>query len=260
MPLSRHVELFTDFAKGHLCGDADNDYHIRLKLDHSLRVLENAQTIIAEEGITGHTADLSVLASLYHDIGRFPQFTRYATFKDADSVNHGRMGVLTLRNLDLPDTVSSRDWKLVRAAVGLHNVKTVNPRTPPCLATMVNVTRDADKIDIYSVILAHLSLEDDPRRTVIHSLEDHPTKYSREVYETVLSETICEYGMLRYSNDFVLLLLGWLYMLNYNASVRLLAHRRLIEQAFSLLPKTKEIQLLEEKAHSFVHYKELRTS
>ena len=260
MPLSRHIEFFTGFANSHLCGDTANDYHIRLKRDHSLRVLENAQTIISEEGITGHTAELTALAALYHDIGRFPQFAKYATFKDADSVNHGRLGTLSLRTLGLPETGSAADWRLIRAAVGLHNVKNVNPRTPPLLATMVNVTRDADKVDIYAVILAHLKQENDPNRVVIHSLEEHPTKYSASVLETIIAGTMCDYGILRYANDFILLLIGWLFMLNYDTSVRLLARRDLIEQAFLLLPKTDEIQQLEEKALAFMHYKEVRSS
>lgn len=254
MDLSRHVELFTGFAGDHLNGDTANDYHIRLKLDHSLRVLDNAQAIIAEEGITGREADLATLAALYHDVGRFPQFARYATFKDAESVNHGRMGVLTLRSLDLPGTMTADDWRLVRAAVGLHNVKQVNPSTPPLLATLVNVTRDADKLDIYGVILDHLSEEDSPKGVVIHRLEEHPTKYSPEVLNAVLDGAMCEYGMLRYSNDFILLMLGWLFMLNYATTVRLIRQRGLLGRAFGLLPKTEEIKELEEKALTFTHY------
>ena len=260
MDLARHVALFTEFADRHFSGETGNDYHIRLKLDHSLRVLDNARTIIAEEGITGRTADLATLAALYHDIGRFPQFARYATFKDADSINHGRMGVLTLRALDLPETVPPGDWRLIRAAVGLHNVKQVNRATPPLLRTMVDITRDADKLDIYAVILDHLDRDPESRKVVIHSLEEHPTRYSPEVYRTVLSGAMCEYGILRYSNDFILLLIGWLFMLEYDTSIRLLHQRGLVARPFSLLPKTPEIRELEANADAFIRYKEKRTS
>ena len=260
MELSRHLALFTGFAEGHLTGDPDHDYHIRLKLEHSLRVLDNGRTIVGQEGITGRTADLAILAALYHDIGRFPQYARYATYKDADSANHGRLGLLTLRTLDLPQSVPPEDWRLIRAAVGLHNVKQINPATPPLLRTMANVTRDADKVDIYAVILDHLSRDDGGHKVIIHSLEEHPTKYTPEVLRTVLSGAICEYSTLRYANDFILLLIGWLFMLEYATSVRLLHERGLVDRALSLLPQTDAILELADKARTFILDNGIRTS
>ena len=115
MDLDRHIATFTAFADGHLTGKEDFDYYIRLKRDHSLRVLENGCDIVRNEGISGEAGELASLASLYHDIGRFPQFARYNTYKDADSKHHGRLGVLTLRGLDLPDDVAPEQWSLIRA-------------------------------------------------------------------------------------------------------------------------------------------------
>ncbi|MCJ2164048.1 MULTISPECIES: HD domain-containing protein [unclassified Pseudodesulfovibrio] len=257
MSLPRHIDFFTSFATKHFSGEAENDYHIRLKLDHSLRVLDDARAIISAENITGHVAELTTLSALYHDIGRFPQFAQYGTFKDVDSINHGRMGVLALRSQELPGGFSKEDWKLIRASIGLHNAKEINPRTNDPLRTMVNVTRDADKLDIFSIILAHLGQKNGPNTVVIHSLEEHPAKYSRTIYETTLAGATCDYGALRYSNDFILLLISWVFSLNYITSIRLLSCRGLIEHAFSLLPKNDEIQTLEKKVHIFIHYKNL---
>ncbi len=145
MRLDEHKRLVRDFAEDHLRDDEAHDYHIRLKLEHSMRVLDNGLYILREEGITGRTADLATMATLYHDIGRFPQFDRWGTYRDADSVNHGRMGVLTLRRLDLGDDFTPRELRLIRAAVGLHNAKEVNPAMKDPLATLVQVTRDATK-------------------------------------------------------------------------------------------------------------------
>jgi hypothetical protein len=257
MSLSSHIDFFTNFAIKHLSDESDNDYHIRLKLDHSLRVLDDALAIIKEEDIPGHVANLTALSALYHDIGRFPQFAQFGTFKDADSINHGRMGVLALRSRELPDGLSEEEWRLVRASVGLHNAKEINPRTNNPLRTMVNVTRDADKLDIFSIILAHLDRKNDPKKVVILSLEENPSKYSKTIYDTTLAGATCDYGALRYSNDFILLLISWVFSLNYTTSIRLLSSRSLIEQAFSLLPKNIEIQALEKKVHTLFHYKDL---
>lgn len=259
MPLSDHQESLIAFANSHLNGKIDHDYHIKLKLEHSLRVCKNAKAIIAGEGITGHIANLATLAALFHDIGRFPQYTEFGTFKDAESINHGRLGVLTLRDQKLPHTASQKDLRLIRAATGLHNVKEIRVTTPQPLATIANIVRDADKIDIFSVILDHLDPEAQSKPVVIHSLIQDPQKYSDEVYQTTLAKKIGDYSLLRYSNDFILLLIGWLFVLHHPTSVQLIAERGLIEQAFSILPKDDNIQRLKEISHAFMHYKNTRT-
>nr|WP_321514182.1 HD domain-containing protein [uncultured Pseudodesulfovibrio sp.] len=259
MPLSDHKRSLTVFANNHLNGDPDHDYHITLKLEHSLRVLKNARIILEGESIVGRIAQLTTQASLFHDIGRFPQYARYGTFKDADSINHGRLGVLTLRNQEFPRGFSAKDQRLIRAAVGLHNVKEIRKDTPEPLATMAHVVRDADKIDIFSIILDHLDPTAESKPVVIHSLIHDPQHYSEEVYQTVLAEKTGDYGHLRYSNDFILLLIGWLFVLKYSTSIRLIAERGLIEQAFSILPKDDKILTLKDKSHAFMRYKIERT-
>nr|WP_321257453.1 HD domain-containing protein [uncultured Pseudodesulfovibrio sp.] len=259
MPLSDHQASLTAFANSHLNGEMDHDYHIRLKLEHSLRVYKNAKTIIADEGIPGHIANMATLAALFHDIGRFPQYSIYGTFKDAESINHGRLGVLTLRNLKLPYATPRKELRLIRAAIGLHNIKILRDTTPQPLATIANIVRDADKIDIFSVILDHLGPQAESKPVVIHSLIQDPTKYSDDVYQATLAGEIGDYNLLRYSNDFILLLIGWLFVLHYPTSVRLLAELGLIDQAFLILPKDNKIQALKEKSHIFMRYKNTRT-
>lgn len=252
MNLARHVATLTAFADSYLTGKEEHDYLIRLKREHSLRVLENGRGIVEGEGISGRTAELTILASLYHDIGRFPQLARYGTFKDADSVNHGHLGAQTMREVKLPAGVTPEEWKLIRAAVGMHNAKIVDPSINGILRTMVDVVRDADKIDIYAVILDHFSATDNSREKIIHSLEDHPTCYSTHVYETIFSGSTCDYDSLRYSNDFILLLIGWAFSLSFPTSLSMLSERNLVKKAFSLLPDDDKIKALEEKTRAFI--------
>lgn len=256
MELDRHVQIFRNFASGHLTGESDHDYHINLKIDHSMRVLDNARTIIEREGIQARPARLATLAALYHDIGRFPQLARYGTYKDRDSINHGRLGVLTLRGMDLPGQIPETDWRIVRAAIGLHNAKNLNPATPDLLKTVTGVVRDADKLDIYYVILAHLDEEANSTGAVIHNLEEAPDKYTPAVLDEAYNEITGDYASLRYSNDFILLLIGWLFKLSFPTSVQLLAERKLIEKAFSLLPNDEAIGRLKTKCFNFMHYNE----
>jgi len=258
MFLSPHKRLVREFGESHLTGEENNDYHIRLKLDHTMRVLDNGLEIIEREDISGRPGELAAMATLYHDIGRFPQFKRYRTFRDAESINHGRMGVLTLRGLDLPGGFTDAEWRLIRAAVGLHNAKEINPCLNGDLATMVKVTRDADKIDIFAVILRHLGDPHSSNRMVIHKLEEHPTRYTPEVFRTVMSGSSCDYRLLRYDKDFLLLLASWAFSLNYGTTARLLLQRGLPDRTFELLPETGEIGELKEKV--FRHLKAMEAA
>jgi len=254
--LSPHLTCLTTFAESHLNGEHVHDYHIRLKLDHSLRVLDNAKTIVEMEDIDDREGKLAVMAALYHDVGRFPQYARYGTFKDVDSMNHGRLGVLTLRELSLPGGLGPDDWRTVRAAVGLHNVMHLNPATAPTLKTITNIVRDADKIDIYPILLNHMDGSEGTRDVVIHNLEDKPDRYSESVIDTILAGRSCGYGSLRYANDFLILIIGWIFDLHWPTSVTLFSKGDLLERGFALLPESDKIEALKEKVNIFTHYNE----
>ena len=44
-------------------------------------------------GLPDDIARAGLLAGLYHDCGRFPQFCQYRTFVDAASVNHAHLSL-----------------------------------------------------------------------------------------------------------------------------------------------------------------------
>lgn len=253
MPLKRHVEFLTQFAKSHYTGNEERDALLRLKLDHTLHVLENAKEIIARESIGEMLGLHCLLAALYHDIGRFPQFSQYGTFKDADSINHGRMGVLTLRSASLPNTDAPVDWRIVRFAIGQHNVKSIRTGINEPFATPTKLVRDADKVDILRVMVDHFS----GRRTdpaITHGVKNIPDQYSSRIYEAVLNKRPGDYNDIKCTNDFKLMIIGWVYDLNFKSSIELINERSLIKEIFSYLPKDTKIQTLEESIDQFVRY------
>lgn len=254
--LSQHISVLTDFAHAHFTGDEQDDDLIRLKLDHSLHVHETAEDIIRLENITGKIADHCRLAALYHDIGRFPQFAQYRTFNDRESINHGRMGVRTLRPMSLPGALTQQDWRIIRLAVGQHNIKSIKSSLPEPYATPVKLVRDADKIDIFRVMVDHFS-SDDPEPKITFGHEDLPGYYTQSVYDSVLNGEKGDYSFIQCENDFKLLILGWLPYLHFPASIRILAKSGHINDMFSFLPKDEKIESLREKIDIFLHYNKL---
>ncbi len=253
MDLAPHKKALVSFAENHLTGNDADDSNIRIKINHSLHVLENASQIVVGENILGHTADLCRLAALYHDIGRFPQFAQYQTFNDKESVNHGRLGVLTLRDFAMPTPLPEKDMRILRFAVGQHNLKTIRPTLPTHVAIPTQVTRDADKIDIFRVMLEHFS-SDNPDPRVTHGFVDIPGKYTREIYDTVMAEKPGDYALIQCANDFKLLLIGWLHDLHFATSIKILDQRKYINNIFSFLPEDENIRRLKEKTNHFIDY------
>ena len=68
------------------------DNNIRLKVEHSYRVLERMDEIADSMGLTGRRRRIALACALLHDCGRFEQLKKYGTFADIRSVNHGEIG------------------------------------------------------------------------------------------------------------------------------------------------------------------------
>ncbi|SOB57066.1 Metal-dependent phosphohydrolase HD sub domain protein [Pseudodesulfovibrio profundus] len=259
MSLAEHVETLTAFAESHYTGTDEQDAMLRLKLGHSMRVLECAESIMAGECIDGHLNQLCQLAALYHDIGRFPQFVEYGTFNDRISTNHARLGVQTLRNLPLPGELSSRDWRTIRLAIAQHNLKELSKTLPTKYETIVKLVRDADKLDILNVMVDHFT-SDSPDPDVVHGYEDIPGQYSATIYNDVMNGRTADYRNINCTNDFKLLILGWIYDFNFTTSLNLVTSRNYLKIIISLLPSTPEIQTLESSIFKFMHYKGIAPS
>ena len=66
---------------------------IERKVGHSYRVAEISGEIARSLNLTDEEIELATLIGLLHDIGRFEQQTRYGTYDDTYSIDHGKLGV-----------------------------------------------------------------------------------------------------------------------------------------------------------------------
>ena len=154
--ISSHLTWFKSYAAEKTAQEKGDTSPMNLKLRHSLNVLENARRIVEGEKFDAATARLCLLSALYHDVGRFEQYLRYHTFRDRESCNHGLMGVRILKAQGCLEQEPPETRKLVMAAVGMHNRFALPASTPPTVALITNVVRDADKLDILRIMDEHL--------------------------------------------------------------------------------------------------------
>jgi len=59
--------------------------------------------------------------TLFHDIGRFPQYAKYKTFRDNISVNHGVLGAETLIEKNILEKLAGEEQEIIIQAVKFHN-------------------------------------------------------------------------------------------------------------------------------------------
>lgn len=232
---------FTSYAEKYLSGPKEDLYNIQLKIDHSARVLANSEAITKAEGMEPNTAYIAHVAALFHDTGRFPQYSRYKTFDDSRSENHARLGVLTLKELNLLHGLSDYHKRIVLGAVILHNVKTLPGKLHPELDTVVRVVRDSDKLDIIPVMLDHLVPDTPLNKVVALGVGRDPDKYTPAIVDEIMARKNCDYKKMRWTNDFIILVASWLYDFNFQNSLKILSAHKYLDRIFAALPDDEQM-------------------
>lgn len=91
--MNKALDEFTRYTNSYLIyGDM-----IKLKIDHTLRVVDNAVELAKNLSLPEDKIEIVRTIGLLHDIGRFEQWKNYQTFYDVDSVDHGNYGYEVLK-------------------------------------------------------------------------------------------------------------------------------------------------------------------
>ncbi|HRR33381.1 MAG TPA: HD domain-containing protein [Kiritimatiellia bacterium] len=203
---------------------------LRLKLEHTQGVVQDARSIMGGEAWDEPSRVLGEACALLHDAGRYEQFKTFGTFQDSKSVDHAAYGVRIIREQRWLDGLPVAERNLVLATVALHNRRTVSPAASERVARFTHLVRDADKLDIFRVLeqaIADGSLERNPE--IAWGLQ-HKGAPSRNVVEAIRQGHSVSYTWIRTLSDFILIQVGWLIGgLHYPTSYRLAAQRKVLE-------------------------------
>lgn len=257
--LFSHRQRFLDYVKGFR--DVPDAAPLRLKVEHTFRVVEHAERIVASlaedsrEYSWAENADACravVLAALYHDCGRFPQFQRYRTFLDAASVNHAVLSFQTLRERNMLCEESRHVRHLVQCAVLLHNRYALSPLLSEEARFVTDAVRDSDKLDIFRVMVGYLDHALPERDAVLLHVKDEPDRWSAHVAEEVVKGHVVRYTDLHFVNDFRLLLGTWMWELRFGATRRALAESGLMESVLAGLPDVPSLHPARETLYALL--------
>ncbi len=247
MGIEGFVQQFEEYVARFAQETVFDQKNIDLKRDHTLRVLEEARGIIASLGLPQDRARPVELAALFHDLGRFPQFAINRTFQDRQSVNHGLLGYRELKKSDFLNNLSRPDKKQILLTVLMHNRAKVARGLPKPLETMLRIVRDADKLDVIAVLIDHLTPGGKDNSIVTLGLVDEPEQFSEPALQQVRSRQMVRYEQMARINDFKLLLLSWVYDLNFAWTRQEFFKREYVQQIVQTLAGRQEIRTLEQQ-------------
>jgi len=254
----RHwFEEYTGRFYGH---DEYVNIHIQLKQEHTKRTCEEIGLLAGQLALDESQRYIAEVIALFHDIGRFPQFAKYRTYKDALSVDHCRLGVEVLTQEGIFGCLRREERQWVETAVEHHGRKSLPADLRGQALLFAKLIRDADKLDIFRVVLTNYrAYHHEPAKFSFElELPDEPG-YSPAVLDAVMNGTLVGYENLRTMNDMKLCQLGWVYDLNFAASLERLHQQGFIEELLRLLPQTPEITQVSEKIGRYIDAKLDRT-
>ncbi len=232
----RYAAWFTAFVRSFPVPAPGDRRNIGLKEEHTHRVCENARRIAEKLSLGKADEALAGIIALFHDLGRFPQYDRYRTFRDSESVNHAALGASVLAERNVLSDLPKEDQDLIVRAVALHNVFRLPDGLEKRLDMHVRIVRDADKLDIWRIFAGILALPEPERPSAAGLGLPETPGYSAAVLERLRGREMVRLTDLRNLNDFKLLQLAWIYDLNFAPSFRLAAERDIVGGLASTLP------------------------
>ncbi|MBQ9279541.1 MAG: HD domain-containing protein [Clostridia bacterium] len=121
---------------------------ISRKVFHSLRVMDISSEIAQKMNLSQEDVEIASVIGLLHDIGRFEQQTKFQTFNDLHSFDHGDVGVQILEKQIRKFIATSQYDRLIKVSVKNHNKFQIEDGLNDRELFFAKLIRDADKIDI----------------------------------------------------------------------------------------------------------------
>jgi hypothetical protein len=233
---------FSDYCLSFYSSDLKDQRNIVLKEQHTAHVCENILLIAEKLFLSEQDKFLAETVALFHDVGRFPQYAQFRTFRDSISVNHGVLGAQVLRDHSLLNNLAEHEQEIILKSVRFHNAFSVPKNENDRTVFFIKLIRDADKLDIWRVFLEYYGCPEEERASAAGlGFTDLP-EYSDEVLSLLFSKKVVPLLNIRTLNDLRLLQLSWIFDLNFLPSFKMVLERDYVNRYISFMPKTDEIR------------------
>ena len=244
------IHLFFENYTSAFISNARDGAPYALKREHTFRVRDNIGAMGRALGVDPSDIRLGEAVGLLHDVGRFPQFRDYGTFRDSVSVNHGVLGAEIIRDRGVLDEISTEEKSLILIVVETHNAYHLRSDMGQRALFLTRLLRDGDKLDILRVMIDkyHRDLRPQEERSkdafITLDLNDDGT-LSSDLLKRIWRGEMLDSGWVSSLNDLKLLQLSWVFDFNFPPAYGLLKERNLMGKIVATLPRTQEVLSLE---------------
>lgn len=233
---------FTGYVRGFYGADEDSGGGIRFKEGHTERVCRNMIGIGRSLGLGEEDLLLAETVALFHDLGRFKQYAVYRTFNDRWSENHALLGVRVLEETGVISGLDREDQELITSAVRCHNLPDLPPELEGRGLLLARLIRDADKLDILGVFTGNIQKPEGEYGLILESGLPGGAGYSPSLAESLLQGKRCVYDEMKNRNDRKLLMLSWVYDINFPYTLREIDQRGYLKILTASLPGDEVIR------------------
>ena len=248
-------DRFSEYVRSFYSSDQKEQMNIALKEEHTFLVCKTIRSLAERLSLGPGTVLIAEAIGLFHDIGRFPQYARYKTFRDSISVNHGKLGAEILVEKRLLGGIDAGESRTIINAVKFHNAFAAPPTDNAEDFFFLRLIRDADKLDIWRIFLKFFEDGKNGMTPEIGlGLPDTPG-YSESVLSSIHQKKTVSHGLLMNINDLKLLQLSWVFDLNFQPSFAMLEENNYVEKLVSHLPGTDEILKASDVLRDYVYRK-----
>lgn len=246
---NKYSDYYMEIAK-----DQFQKLHIHRKIEHSKRVYKIAVEVARKLELNEEEIRLVGIASLFHDIGRLPQFFQYNTYKESTLCDHSLLGVQILEQKNILNDLSSDEKMMILEIIRLHDYDKLPSDLPKKLYDYVSIIRDADKIDwMYSMvnIIPKLSEMD---QAVFYLNKENKNFISKKVVESILNNQVISKKDMDTIDELRAAAMGWVTsFIKCPPSYEIIKKENLIQKTFNLMGDTKEKQVIFDYVRNWIN-------
>lgn len=248
--------IFLNYTKNFYSKNPAVHQNIILKEEHTLRVFNNAAIICDSLDCSDNLKLLAKVSALFHDIGRFEQFTRYNTFDDSISENHAKLSTKILKEENFLSILSNSEREIIIDSIIVHNMFKIPNHYSKDTLLLSKIVRDADKLDILKVVTDYYAVMDKEKNPAIEHNLPPTNQYSKFIVQDILNNRNSENKYMKTCNDIRLMKLTWLFDINFPITLKLISERKYIEKTMNVLPKNEDMKKI--YSHLLMYTKKYR--
>lgn len=251
---SKAKEIFSNYADSFLGDDSFINQNIELKKIHTFNVVNIAKKIACEIFKENEEENiyLSQIAALFHDIGRFPQFSKYRTFNDSLSENHALLGIKVINENSLINNLTQIQKKIIIEAIRAHNMKDIPDNLNGITKKVSLLLRDADKLDIMRVLTDYYPIREQKKNEGLEvNLPDTPG-YNKEIIDDIYEHKTIANSKRKNYNDMKLVHLSWIFNLNFDITRSIYKSCGYHNILFKYLPHDEDLHKLHNYIQNFL--------